>query len=161
MHKRNTSKRKQSGLRSLMCISILLQPCTSYAQFAPRKCPSRPAAANVSTIASWSELKHLIETSAIDLVLPSFHIVKPAEEAPILLNSAIALSCVDGGACILAAPKESGAGTFIEIRGENANVRIQGITFKNASESAIVVAKHSGALVDDGEQLICESNFIG
>lgn len=149
------------GLRTLAQISVLLQCCASNsAQNTPRKCPPRPVA-NVPAINSWSDLKHLLETSTTGVVLPSFQIAKSDHEPPALLNHAITISCVAGGACILKSLEDGGAGTFFEIKGEHANMRIQGITFQNASESAIVVAKHAGALVDDGEQMVCESNFIG
>lgn len=93
------------------------------------------------------------------MVLPSFQIVKAADDPPIVLNSKLSISCAYGKACIVTS--EEGGGTFIKIRGERADVIIQGITFRNASESAVVVSKHAGASVDNGEQMICESNFIG
>lgn len=147
-------------LHRLAWVLVLLQSCTSTAQFVPRKCLPRSEAANVPQITSWLDLKHLIETSTSDVVLPSFQIAKAAYEPPILLNSLISVSCVAGGACILTSSDGNGGGTFIEIRGKQADVRIQGLTFRNASTSAIVVAKHAGANVD-GEQMICDSNFIG
>ena len=91
-------------------------------------------------------------------MLPSFQIAKAADDPPIVLNSKISISCANGQACIVTS--KEGGGTFIEIRGKMADVNIQGITFMNASESALVISKHAGASVDDGALMICESNFI-
>jgi hypothetical protein len=69
----------------------------------------------------------------------------------------VAISCVSEGACIF-----EGGGTFIEIRGRDAHVRISGLVFRNASTSAVAVEKKSGE--GNGsvlEQMICECTFSG
>ena len=150
----------QKGWHRTLLFLILLHACKGQS-YLTSKCTERPATATTSsTINSWSDLKNLLETSTADeVVLPSFQVDKLSSEQPIILTSTLAISCVEGGACILTS-SEDGVGSLVLVRGEHANVKIQGFTFKNASDGAIVVDKHVGML-EDGELMVCDSNFIG
>ena len=92
------------------------------------------------------------------MALPSFQVVKPETEPPIQIHSAVSISCVTRGACILSS---NNGGTFLQVvSGGNAELTIVGLTFRGATDSAIVIGNDTGAIIN-GMQMFCESNFIG
>eukprot|EP00956_Cyclotella_meneghiniana_P033739 scaffold98655_cov76-Cyclotella_meneghiniana.AAC.7 len=143
--------------RSILLISTLVIYCNG--QHTPKKCPIRSLTPTTrSTISTWSDLKHILESSATDVVvLPSFQVEKIENEPPIQIHSAVSISCVSRGACILSS---NNGGSFLEVSGGNAELTIVGLTFRGATDSAVVIRKDTASSIN-GVQLICGSNFIG
>ena len=153
----------------------------------PKRCqemPSQPTI-SMSQVQTWSDLKDLVEnipSHITEIILPSLQISKSIEDPPITLKSSLRISCVSGGVCIFqgSQAEDGGGGTFIIISG-GLTVILQGLTFLNASTSAVVVAKKrrsdidrtdddrnvSGAISVDGEgtsiseQIFCGCHFFG
>ncbi len=135
--------------------------------FESKRCPDRPENSSISMdeVKSWEDLRGILENlpSHSDFVLPSFQVTKTIRDNPIVIRSPLNLSCISGGACIITGDRDEGGGGFIIIQGARAEVRLQGITFLNASDTAVVVSKKAGLSKGGNhalEQVICECHFF-
>lgn len=185
-HQKSFLRQKLDDVAQNSHSRILSTSLTETISSPSKRCAERPFQSTVSMnkIKSWSDLRDLLENISpltTEFVLPSFQVSKTSADWPITLNSSLHISCVSGGACIFMGDQDEGGGRFITIRGDGAQVKLQGLTFLNASKSAVVVAKKAGKATNteedtDGnsiaaseaviprdtlEQIICECHFFG
>ena len=146
----------------------LFQAVSSQSYFNAGRCPQPPTDNNDKNcrcidVDDYDDLKGAIERMDSNecKCLRPFSVTKSPEESPIEINDVrgATIQCQTLGGCEI-----NGPGTHIFISGEDTEATISGFHFRDATESAIVIADGTGSgrrgdAGDTRDQTICDSSF--